>query len=71
MCVQVLEDSRAVLIAANMQPDDLFPLDDKIKEGERDWLYHRSERVCVRVCALSTIEAQYCHMLNHNYNILR
>lgn len=34
VCEQVLEDSRAVLIAANMQPDDPFPLDDKIKEGE-------------------------------------
>uniref|UniRef100_A0A672RW55 Coiled-coil domain containing 134 n=1 Tax=Sinocyclocheilus grahami TaxID=75366 RepID=A0A672RW55_SINGR len=30
---KVLEDSRAVLIAANMQPDDPFPLDDKIKEA--------------------------------------
>ncbi|KAL7826756.1 hypothetical protein AOLI_G00319650 [Acnodon oligacanthus] len=30
---KVLEDSRAVLVAANMQPDDPFPLDDKIKEA--------------------------------------
>uniref|UniRef100_A0A671NVY2 Coiled-coil domain-containing protein 134-like n=1 Tax=Sinocyclocheilus anshuiensis TaxID=1608454 RepID=A0A671NVY2_9TELE len=29
----VLEDSRAVLKAANLQPDDPFPLDDKIKEA--------------------------------------
>ncbi len=50
VCVQVLEDSRAVLIAANMQPDDLFPLDDKIKEGERDWLYHRSFQTSESVC---------------------
>uniref|UniRef100_W5N1S7 Coiled-coil domain containing 134 n=2 Tax=Lepisosteidae TaxID=7915 RepID=W5N1S7_LEPOC len=31
--LQVLEDSRAVLMAANMQPDDPFPLDDKLKEA--------------------------------------
>uniref|UniRef100_A0A8C2HVD4 Coiled-coil domain containing 134 n=1 Tax=Cyprinus carpio TaxID=7962 RepID=A0A8C2HVD4_CYPCA len=30
---KVLEDSRAVLKAANVQPDDPFPLDDKIKEA--------------------------------------
>ncbi|TWW69348.1 Coiled-coil domain-containing protein 134 [Takifugu flavidus] len=30
---QVLEDSRQILVAANMQPDDPFPMDDKIKEG--------------------------------------
>ncbi|KAL0992974.1 hypothetical protein UPYG_G00101700 [Umbra pygmaea] len=30
---KVLEDSRAILIAANMQPDDPFPMDDKIKEA--------------------------------------
>lgn len=30
---KVLEDSRQVLIAANMQPDDPFPMDDKIKEA--------------------------------------
>ncbi|XP_028843114.1 coiled-coil domain-containing protein 134 [Denticeps clupeoides] len=30
---KVLEDSRAVLLAANMQPDDPFPMDDKIKEA--------------------------------------
>ncbi|XP_023685615.2 meiosis inhibitor protein 1 isoform X2 [Paramormyrops kingsleyae] len=30
---KVLEDSRAILTAANMQPDDPFPLDDKIKEA--------------------------------------
>ncbi|KAK1155341.1 coiled-coil domain-containing protein 134-like [Acipenser oxyrinchus oxyrinchus] len=35
-CVQccVLEDSRAVLIAANVQPDDTFPQEEKLKEGE-------------------------------------
>lgn len=32
--VKVLEDSKAVLIAANMQADDPFPMDDKIKEGQ-------------------------------------
>eukprot|EP00063_Salmo_salar_P071235 XP_014046070.1 PREDICTED: coiled-coil domain-containing protein 134-like [Salmo salar] len=31
---KVLEDSKAVLIAANMQADDPFPMDDKIKEGQ-------------------------------------
>uniref|UniRef100_A0A3B1KJS7 Coiled-coil domain containing 134 n=1 Tax=Astyanax mexicanus TaxID=7994 RepID=A0A3B1KJS7_ASTMX len=30
---KVLEDSKAILVAANMQPDDPFPLDDKIKEA--------------------------------------
>lgn len=30
---QVLEDSRQVLVAANLQPNDPFPMDDKIKEG--------------------------------------
>uniref|UniRef100_A0A3Q3EHR7 Coiled-coil domain containing 134 n=1 Tax=Labrus bergylta TaxID=56723 RepID=A0A3Q3EHR7_9LABR len=30
---KVLEDSRQVLIAANMQPDDPFPMDEKIKEA--------------------------------------
>lgn len=30
---QVLEDSRQILVAANMQPNDPFPMDDKIKEG--------------------------------------
>ncbi|KAF4080928.1 hypothetical protein AMELA_G00176620 [Ameiurus melas] len=30
---KVLEESRAVLVAANLQPDDPFPLDDKIKEA--------------------------------------
>lgn len=34
---EVLEDSRQVLVAANMQPDDPFPLDDKIKEGWLDF----------------------------------
>lgn len=29
----MLEDSRQILVAANMQPDDPFPMDDKIKEG--------------------------------------
>lgn len=36
MCLspsKVLEDSRQVLVAANMRPDDPFPMDDKIKEG--------------------------------------
>uniref|UniRef100_A0A3B5MJN0 Uncharacterized protein n=1 Tax=Xiphophorus couchianus TaxID=32473 RepID=A0A3B5MJN0_9TELE len=31
--LQVLEDSRQILVAANMQPDAPFPLDDKIKEA--------------------------------------
>ncbi|MGH0182264.1 UNVERIFIED_CONTAM: hypothetical protein FKN15_008961 [Acipenser sinensis] len=30
---KVLEDSRAVLIAANVQPDDAFPQEEKLKEG--------------------------------------
>ncbi|KAK6471506.1 coiled-coil domain-containing protein 134-like [Huso huso] len=30
----VLEDSRAILIAANVQPDDAFPQEEKLKEGE-------------------------------------
>ncbi|CAL8302009.1 unnamed protein product [Merluccius merluccius] len=30
---KVLEDSRAVLLAANLQPEDPFPLEDKIKEA--------------------------------------
>ncbi|KAJ8387549.1 hypothetical protein AAFF_G00152450 [Aldrovandia affinis] len=30
---KVLEDSKAILTAANLQPDDPFPLDDKIKEA--------------------------------------
>lgn len=30
---KVLEDSRQILVAANMRPDDPFPMDDKIKEG--------------------------------------
>ncbi|KAJ7992624.1 hypothetical protein DPEC_G00280610 [Dallia pectoralis] len=30
---KVLEDSRAILIAANTQPGDPFPMDDKIKEA--------------------------------------
>ncbi|CAJ1075805.1 meiosis inhibitor protein 1-like isoform X1 [Xyrichtys novacula] len=30
---KVLEDSRQVLVAANMRPDDPFPMDDKIKEA--------------------------------------
>ncbi|XP_070398963.1 coiled-coil domain-containing protein 134 isoform X1 [Nothobranchius furzeri] len=30
---KVLEDSRQILVAANMQPDDPFPMDDKIKEA--------------------------------------
>uniref|UniRef100_M3ZLI5 Coiled-coil domain containing 134 n=1 Tax=Xiphophorus maculatus TaxID=8083 RepID=M3ZLI5_XIPMA len=30
---KVLEDSRQILVAANMQPDAPFPLDDKIKEA--------------------------------------
>uniref|UniRef100_G3NWA7 Coiled-coil domain containing 134 n=1 Tax=Gasterosteus aculeatus aculeatus TaxID=481459 RepID=G3NWA7_GASAC len=29
----VLEDSKQILVAANMQPDDPFPMDDKIKEA--------------------------------------
>lgn len=31
---QVLEDSRAVLIAADVPPDGPFPQDEKIKDGE-------------------------------------
>ncbi|XP_034046724.1 coiled-coil domain-containing protein 134-like [Thalassophryne amazonica] len=30
---KVLDDSRQILVAANMQPDDPFPMDDKIKEA--------------------------------------
>nr|XP_020480658.1 coiled-coil domain-containing protein 134 isoform X1 [Monopterus albus] len=30
---KVLEDSRQILVEANMQPDDPFPMDDKIKEA--------------------------------------
>ncbi|RVE69171.1 hypothetical protein OJAV_G00075090 [Oryzias javanicus] len=30
---KVLEDSRQVLVAANLQPNDPFPMDDKIKEA--------------------------------------
>ncbi|TMS15683.1 Meiosis inhibitor protein 1 [Larimichthys crocea] len=30
---KVLEDSRQILVSANMQPDDPFPMDDKIKEA--------------------------------------
>ncbi|CAG5897470.1 unnamed protein product [Menidia menidia] len=30
---KVLEDSRQILVAANMRPDDPFPMDDKIKEA--------------------------------------
>uniref|UniRef100_A0A3Q2CE39 Coiled-coil domain containing 134 n=2 Tax=Cyprinodon variegatus TaxID=28743 RepID=A0A3Q2CE39_CYPVA len=30
---KVLEDSRQILVAANMRPNDPFPLDDKIKEA--------------------------------------
>lgn len=30
---KVLEDSRQILVAANMQPEDPFPMDDKIKEA--------------------------------------
>uniref|UniRef100_A0A3Q3AQ28 Coiled-coil domain containing 134 n=1 Tax=Kryptolebias marmoratus TaxID=37003 RepID=A0A3Q3AQ28_KRYMA len=30
---KVLEDSRQVLVTANMQPNDPFPMDDKIKEA--------------------------------------
>ncbi|XP_053194174.1 coiled-coil domain-containing protein 134-like isoform X2 [Scomber scombrus] len=30
---KVLEDSRQILVAANMHPDDPFPMDDKIKEA--------------------------------------
>lgn len=33
LILKVLEDSRQILVAANMQPDDPFPMDDKIKEG--------------------------------------
>lgn len=31
--LKVLDDSRQILVTANMQPDDPFPMDDKIKEG--------------------------------------
>lgn len=37
--LQVLEDSRQILVAANMQPDDPFPMDDKIKEGKEIYLF--------------------------------
>lgn len=37
---QVLEDSRQILVAANMQPDDPFPMDDKIKEGPAQLLLY-------------------------------
>lgn len=37
--LQVLEDSRQILVAANMQPDDPFPMDDKIKEGPAPLLH--------------------------------
>ncbi|XP_068434188.1 coiled-coil domain-containing protein 134-like isoform X2 [Clinocottus analis] len=30
---KVLEDSKQILVAANMQPQDPFPMDDKIKEA--------------------------------------
>lgn len=33
----MLEDSKLILVAANMQPDDPFPMDDKIKEGPTDF----------------------------------
>ena len=33
LCYEVLEDSKQILVTANMQPDDPFPMDDKIKEG--------------------------------------
>lgn len=41
LILKVLEDSRQILVAANMQPDDPFPMDDKIKEG-LDSLLHLS-----------------------------
>lgn len=31
--LQVLEDSRAVLIAADVPPDGPFPQDEKLKDG--------------------------------------
>lgn len=31
--LQVLEDSRAVLIAADVPPDGSFPQDEKLKDG--------------------------------------
>lgn len=39
LVLQVLEDSRQILVAANMQPDDPFPMDDKIKEGPAPLLH--------------------------------
>lgn len=33
LLLQVLEDSRQILVAANMHPNDPFPMDDKVKEG--------------------------------------
>ncbi len=75
VCVQVLEDSRAFLIAANMQPDDPFPLDDKIKEGERLLLFHRSfhisVRACVRVCVCVCVCVCFSKCVYKNYlNVL-
>ncbi|XP_042575384.1 coiled-coil domain-containing protein 134 isoform X2 [Cyprinus carpio] len=43
---KVLEDSRAVLITANLQPDDPFPLDDKIKEADWSRLLRWGLRFC-------------------------
>ncbi len=69
MCVQVLEDSRAFLIAANMQPDDPFPLDDKIKEGERLLLFHRSFHISVRVCVRACVRFSK-HVYKNYLNVL-
>lgn len=38
--VQVLEDSRAVLIAADVPPDGPFPQDEKLKDGGSSLLYN-------------------------------
>lgn len=48
LVLQVLEDSRQILVAANMQPDDPFPMDDKIKEGSAQLLlYFKNPLWCV------------------------
>lgn len=36
---QVLEDSRAVLIAADVPPDGPFPQDEKIKDGRSSLVF--------------------------------
>ncbi|CAG01646.1 unnamed protein product, partial [Tetraodon nigroviridis] len=40
---KVLEDSRQILVAANMRPDDPFPMDDKIKEDVTGAGNHREK----------------------------